>query len=166
MLDTLLHTLTSFPHGLVWDALVVAAIFAGSVVFAFTLGRNSIMVSFVAVVFAGLMVQFLPSTAQLDILQGYSSSQIHVALFILASIVFGFIFRRNRFFEPYIVPTGFERMVFACLLAGLIVVILGAFWQGDAASPYVSEIFLNPMARLAWILAPVLILAIFRGNKA
>ncbi|MEK7183816.1 MAG: hypothetical protein AAB776_04250 [Patescibacteria group bacterium] len=166
MLEVITQWFAEAQHGIVWDALVVAGIFAGSVVFAFTLGRNSIIVSFVAVVFAGLVVQLLPSTSTIPVLSDYPEAQTDIATFAIAAVLFGFIFRRNRFFEPYIVPSGLERFVFAAVLAGLIVVILGSFWQGDTESVYVSQIFLHPIARLGWLLAPVVMLAIFRGDNA
>jgi hypothetical protein len=166
MLDLATQWLADAQGGVVWDALVVATIFAGSVVFAFTLGRSSIIVSFVAVVLAGLVVQLLPSVSMIPYLNAYPEFQIKLAIFVLAALLFGLIFRRNRFFEPYIVPTGLERFIFAIVLAGLIVAILGSFWQGETPSYYVSQIFLHPLARLAWLLAPVLTMAVFRGDNA
>ncbi len=166
MLDFITQWLADAQSGIVWDALVVAGIFAGSVIFAFTLGRNSIIVSFVAVVFAGLVVHLLPSTETIPYLSDYPESQTDIVTFIIATLVFGLIFRRNRFLEPYIVPTGLERFVFAAALGGLVVVILGTFWQGDTSSVYVSQIFLHPIARLGWLLAPVVLLAFFRGDNA
>ncbi len=165
MLEVVTDWFTEAQTGIVWDALVVAGIFAGSVVFAFTLGRKSLIVAFVAVVFAGLVVQLMPSTESIPYLADYPEAQTDVVLFILGAIIFGLIFRRNRFFEPYIVPTGLERFVFAAILAGLIVVILGSFWTGDTQSAYVAKIFFHPVARLAWLLAPVVMLAIFRGDN-
>lgn len=166
MLDVITQWLADAQAGIVWDALVVAGIFAGSVIFAFTLGRNSIIVSFVAVIFAGLVVQLLPSSETIPYLADYPETHTDIVMFAVAALLFGLIFRRNRFFEPYIVPTGLERFVFAGVLAGLIVVILGSFWEGDTASSYVAEIFLHPIARIAWLLAPVVMMAIFRGDNA
>lgn len=166
MLDSALQFITGLSHGLVWDALVVAVIFAGSVVFAFTLGRNSIIVSFVAIVFAGLVVHLLPSLSFIPYLNVYPESQLDVGTFMVASLLFGIIFRRNRFFEPYVVPTGLERFVFAGALAGLIVVLLGSFWSEGIITPYVQQLFIAPWAQLAWLFAPVLLLAIFRGDNA
>jgi hypothetical protein len=166
MLDVITQWFADAQSGIVWDALVVAGIFAGSVIFAFTLGRNSIIVSFVAVVFAGLVVHLMPSTADIEYLASYPEPQVDIALFVIAAVLFGLIFRRNRFFEPYIIPTGLERFVFAAILAGLVVVILGSFWTGDTQSAYVSQIFLHPIARLGWLLAPVVMMAIFRGDNA
>jgi len=166
MLDVVTQWFAEAQNGIVWDALVVAGIFAGSVIFAFTLGRNSIIVSFVAVVFAGLVVHLLPSTETIPYLSAYPEAQTDIVTFVVAAILFGLVFRRNRFFEPYIVPSGLERFVFAALLAGLIVVIMGSYWQGDTISAYVSQIFLHPIARLAWLLAPVVMMAIFRGDNA
>lgn len=166
MYETALQFVTGLLNGLVWDALVVAVIFAGSVVFAFTLGRNSIIVSFVAVVFAGLVVHLLPSLSFIPYLSTYPESQLDAVTFMITSLIFGIIFRRNRFFEPYVVPTGLERFVFAGALAGLIVVILGSFWSEGIITPYVQQVFIAPWAQLAWLLAPVLLMAIFRGDNA
>ena len=165
MPDSILSTINYLQSTLVWDALVVAVIFTGSIIFAFTLGRNSIIVSFVAVVFAGLVTQLLPSMSAVPYLDAYPEDQIKIGIFVLATIIFGIIFRRNRFFEPFIVPTGFERIIFACALAGLVVVMLGSFWTANDVSPYVDLIFLNPIARLAWLIAPVAMMAIFRGDN-
>ncbi len=166
MLEVVTDWFTEAQAGIVWDALLVAGIFAGSVVFAFTLGRKSMIIAFVAVVFAGLVVELMPSTATIPYLSAFPETQTDLAVFILVVMIFSFILRRNRFFEPYIVPTGLERLVFAIMLAGLIVVLLGSFWPISTQSKYVSEIFFNPMARLAWLLAPVVILAFFRGDNA
>lgn len=166
MLDVITQWFADAQQGIVWDALVVAGIFAGSVVFAFTLGRNSIIVSFVAVVFAGLVVHLVPSLETVPYLSEYPESQVRIAMFIAATLLFGLIFRRNRFFEPFIVPTGLERFIFAGALAGVIVVILGSFWDADVATVYVSQLFMNPFARLGWLLAPVVLMAIFRGDNA
>jgi hypothetical protein len=166
MLDFVMQWFADAQSGIVWDALAVAAIFAGSVIFAFTLGRNSIIVSFVAVVFAALVVHLLPSTETIPYLADYPESQTDIVTFIITALIFGLIFRRNRFFEPYIVPTGLERFVFAAALGGLVVVILGTFWQGGTSSVYVSQIFMHPIARMGWLLSPVVLMAIFRGDNA
>lgn len=166
MLDVVTQWFADAQANIVWDALVVASIFTASIVYAFTLGRNSMIVSLVAVVFASLVIHLAPATDTIPYLSEYPDSYTRVGLFAVATIIFGLIFRRNRFFEPYIVPTGFERMIFACALAGLIVAMLGSFWSGDVATIYVSMVFLHPLARLAWLVAPVVLLAIFRGDNA
>lgn len=159
--------LQGYTNMLVWDALVVAVIFAASVFFAFTLGRHSIVISFVAVLFAALIVTVLPSLELVPYLAERTEGERDVLSFIVITLLTWLILRRNRFFEPYVVPTGIERLFFAIALAGLIVVILGVF-VGDSisTSSEVTQVFLHPLARLGWFVAPIILMAFFRGNNA
>lgn len=159
--------LQGYTSLLVWDALVVATIFTVSVLFAFTLGRHSIVISFVAVLFSALIVTVLPSLELVPYLSAMSEAERDVLSFVVIALVTWLILRRNRFFEPYVVPTGIERLIFAIALAGLIVVVLGTFvGESITASPEVSQIFLHPLARVGWFVAPVVLMAMFRGDNA
>ncbi|MFZ2682213.1 MAG: hypothetical protein WAZ14_03925 [Patescibacteria group bacterium] len=166
MLQSVMAWLVAAQALVVWDALVAASIFIASVAFAFTLGRNSIIVSFVAVVLAGLVAHLFPDVGSLSFLASLSAEHFKILVFGVATIIFGLVFRRNRFFEPYIIPTGLERFVFAAVLAGLIIVIIGSFVDPETLSIYVRQLFVSPLARLAWLLAPVIMMAIFRGDNA
>jgi hypothetical protein len=73
----------------------------------------------------------------------------------------------NGYFEPYIVPSGWEMAVFAILYAGLVLTIGASFVPEPAFEEFSSItqlIFGNQIAATAWVVAPIGILLVIRGE--
>lgn len=151
---------------IVVDALIVAAIFGGVMLYAFTIGNQRLLTAYFAVGAAGLLTLLLPSLAQVPYLSTWFEYQRDLLLFIVSTAVFLIILWQNRFFDPYIVPSGIEKIFFALGLAGWIIVILGAIVPHEmlGVSAPVQTYFFSWAATLGWLLAPLGFFLIFRGR--
>jgi hypothetical protein len=77
------------------------------------------------------------------------------------------VLKTNGFFEPYIVPTGFELGTICVGIAGLILVIAGSFMGEEmiaSFSPVVRMIFIGDIQAAIWALLPIGLLLIIRGD--
>lgn len=148
------------------DALVIATIFAVVLLYAFTIGSQRLLTAYFAVGAAGLLTLLLPSLASVPYISTWYEYQRDLLVFGLGLVLFLIVLWQNRFFDPYIVPSGVEKIFFALGLAGWLIVILGALVPHEVlgVSAPVQTYFFSWEATLGWLLAPLVFFGIFRGK--
>lgn len=148
------------------DALIVSVIFGGVMLYAYTIGSQRILSAYFAIAAAGLLVFALPSVGELSFLAGFKDYEQNLLLFGVSFLLWLLVLWRNRFFDPYIVPSGIEKLFFSLGLAGWLIVVLGFIVPPSVLglSASVQIYFFSPIASICWLVAPILLFALFRGK--
>jgi len=152
---------------LTWDTLVVIGFVILVCGYGYTLGKDFIVPFLVSIYIAGFVMLFVPYVAWLASLietdQGIASIIVFLAIFL---IIF-FILKTNGFFEPYVVPTGFELGTISIAISGLMLVIVTSFMSAEMVasfSPAIRLLFIGDIQTTIWALLPVGVLLLIRGD--
>ena len=148
------------------DALVVAVVFGSVLLFVYTVGRQGIMITYLAAAVAGLLAEQSATFAALPYLSALVETELKLFVFLVSFLLFMLVLWRNRFFDPYIIPSGIEKLFFALGLAGWLIAIVGSLLAVDTlmVSEPVRLAFFSPGARLGWLASPLLLFTVFRGK--
>ena len=152
---------------LTWDVLGILGIVAVVFLYSFTIGKDYVVPLLFTLYIAGFIMLVVP---YIDMITAMIEAQAWLAQIIVFAAIFllvFFILKSNGFFEPYVVPTGFEVGTFSLVMAGLLVMIIGTFLTQDVIgtfSPLTRMIFFGDIAVTAWPLAPVAALLLIRGE--
>lgn len=155
---------TSF---LAWDILIVAIFFAVTVTYFYSFGRDNIIIAIISVYITGLLFTLLPYIDWFKALIKTSSDSSSVFVFILLFAFIFMILKWNGFFEPYIVPTGFEVPFFATVFCGLFISILLLPISADLISVFsllTKTLFVGDIALSCWLLSPIGLFILLRGE--
>lgn len=159
--------LSVFSDYLVWDAAWVAGVIVGMLLFAYTLGRFAMIPLFSAMVTSAALAQFLPYVDRIPYLATYEDYQQRIIVLLALTIVLFILYRKNRFFEPCVVPSGWELGVFAVGYAGFLLALLASFLPPEMIaelSLHVRLVFADEFPRMFWLLSPFFLFALLRGN--
>ena len=152
---------------LVWDAMWVAGVIVGMLLFAYTLGRYAMVPLFSAMVTSALLAQFVPYIDRVPFLATYADYQQRVIVFFVLLVLLFVLYRKNRFFEPCVVPSGWELGVFAVVYAGFLLAILSSFLPTEMVadlSLHVRLVFADEFPRMFWLLSPFFLFTLLHGN--
>lgn len=150
-----------------WDVLVVLGLLALVCAYGITIGKDYVVPLLVSVYVAGFVMLFI---SYVDWLKGLIEADAGIAssiVFFGIFLIIFFILKTNGFFEPYIVPTGFELITFCLGISGLLVVILVSFLSEETIagfSPIIRTIFTGDIQSTIWALAPIGLLLLIRGE--
>lgn len=150
-----------------WDLIVVAAVVLISFLWSYTKGQDFIITTILGTYVAGVTMMFAPLIANFDVDMGIELYQTKFLIFVLFSIFFTWSMATNGYFEPYIVPSGWEMGVFAFLFAGLFLSITVGFVPEEVFaefSPITKLIFGHDAVLTGWIVAPMVVLLFIRGE--
>ena len=150
-----------------WDVLVIVGFTLLSLAYFFTLGRDYVIAAIVAGYLAAFFMLAVPYINSIKALIKSSDSLSSLVVFFVFFLVIFLILKWNGFFEPYVVPTGFELVIFGLVFSGLMTVIITTFLSGEiinSISPISRLIFFGDIARTSWLLAPVGLFVLFRGE--
>lgn len=151
----------------VWDAAWVAGVMVGMLLFAYTIGRFAMIPLFSAMVTSAVLAQFVPYIDRIPYLATYEDYQQRVIMFCVLVVFLFILYRRNRFFEPCVVPSGWELGVFALGYAGFLLALLASFLPPEiiaTLSMHVRLVFADEFPRLFWLLTPFFLFTLLRGN--
>lgn len=134
--------------------------------YAYTIGSQRILSTYFAIAAAGLLVLALPSLGEISFLSSLKEYEQELALFVASLLIWILVLWQNRFFDPYIVPSGIEKLFFSLGLAGWLIVMLGLIMPPEVLglSQSVQTYFFSPIATVSWLVAPILLFGIFRGK--
>ncbi len=152
---------------LTWDVIAILAVIVLALVFAYTVGKQSVISFLVAAYAASFAVIFSPHILELSerisIDEWLAKTVVYLVLFIL---IF-WIVKTNGFFEPYVVPTGHEIATFTIASVGLLLAVTATFIDSDLMatfSPWTRMIFDSEISLTIWSLVPVGSLLVLRGD--
>lgn len=170
MQEEVLTTVTDFVQNtsyLTWDTLIVIGFVALVCAYGYTIGKDFVVPLLVSVYIAGFIMLFIPYISWLTALIEADAGIAQAIIFLAIFLITFFILKTNGFFEPYIVPTGFELGTICLGIAGFILVIVGSF-MGDEViasfSPAIRMIFISDIQITVWALVPLATLLLIRGD--
>lgn len=153
--------------GLPFDVLVALGLLALLIVVNYTIGKHRPASLLVALYVAGGVTALSPVVGFLDAVVPVNPAYVPAAVFAAMTCIVFLMLRMNRFFEPYIVPSGWELGLFAVLqslLAVSIAVQLLPVYVVDGLSPNFLRVFGDGTLRSVYIVAPIVVLCVFRGR--
>ena len=152
---------------LVLDALVATSVVVASFVFVYTIGRYSMVPMIAALGTAAAFAALAPYVGHIPGIATWPEFQQRIVVFSIATIVAYIVYRRHSYFEPSIIPNGFELIVCGFLIAGFILAVIGAFLPSDVLatiSPQLRVIFGDELPRTLWLVAPIVVFGVMRGR--
>ncbi len=156
-----------FSQFLVLDAMVGAGVMVGSIAFAYTLGRYSMVPMIAALGIGAAIAALAPYIGHIPGIATWPEFQQRIIVFSIATIVAYAIFRRHPYFEPSVVPNGFELVVCGLLIGGFILAVIGVFLPADilaTISRQLRVIFVDDLPRTLWLAAPIVVFGVMRGR--
>lgn len=152
---------------IVWDALWTTGIVLGVVLFMYTIGRYALVPLLAAISTAAVFALAGPFVNHVPFLATVPEFEQRLIAFAVLTVIGFVIFRKNRFFEPCVVPSGWELAVIALVLSGFVLAIVGSLLSPEIVSTLSTNIrivFVDDFPRLIWFVSPFLLLSIFRGG--
>lgn len=154
--------------GIPIDIIVAVGVLLLFLLFNYTVGKNRSATMLLAMYIAGAMIMLTPLIDVLGEVVPIHPHILPILEFAVLTLITYVILWRCRFFDPYIVPAGWELGVFAVLhtvLAIAIVVGLEPAAATTAFSPNFARVFLDPLVRSACVAGPMLVFIAFRGRE-
>ncbi len=152
---------------LTWDLVGIVGIFVAILIYSYTAGKEESIPMMVAGYAAGFVFTFSSHFSMItDRFSGEPWMVSGIALFVLFAAFF-WIIKTNSFFEPYVVPTGYEIATFTVGVVGLLIAVGLTAVPDDLAatlSPIVRTGFMSEIATTVWALVPVGTWIILRGD--
>jgi len=170
MQEDLIEGVTEFAQNtsyFTWDSLVVIGFVLLICLYGYTLGKDHVVPLLVSVYITAFIMMFVPYVDWLRSLIDTDTGIATTIVFLAIMLIVFFILKSNGFFEPYIVPTGFELISFCIGISGLILVIVGSFMGEEmvsAFSPIVRMVFVGDLQLTIWALVPVGLMLLIRGE--
>lgn len=161
---TMMNTIQSFFVD--FDVFFLIGIFALALLYLSTLGKDHGVVLTIALYLSIGTVMFLPFLSDIQF-AGMASYQLSLVFFLLFIPAFTFLQLRNGFFEPSIVPSGWERGVFAVIFSGACFFVMLSFFPPEIQrelSPVIQTLFLRQPWSNLWFSLPILTLLFLKGD--
>ena len=155
------------PTVFTWDLLVVVGMFALALLYAFTKGDQEVISLLISVYIAGFIISFSPHVFLLNDRVAIDPWMGKVLVFFILFLAAFLVLRRNGFFEPYVVPTGYEIATFTVIAVGLFVSTASRLAGPDVMEGFSSIIqilFYSNIAFSVWAAAPLVALLALRGE--
>lgn len=154
--------------GIPFDVLVAVGVLTVFLVFNYTIGRYRSATMLLSLYIAGAVIMLAPVMDVLPELLPVPAVWVPVLEVVGITGLVYVILTRCLYFDPYMVPAGWELGVFAVLqavVAVAMVVSLEPAAVTTAFSPNFARVFLDPMARSAFLVGPLLVFVVFRGRE-
>ncbi|MBI1907970.1 hypothetical protein HYS28_00955 [Candidatus Uhrbacteria bacterium] len=162
-----MEALRTLYVGMPLDLGIALALFAALLAYNSTLGKNRAVSLLTALYIAGAVAMLAPAIGFLDSVLPLDPRFLPVGVFaLLAAITYGVIVR-SSFFDPYIVPSGWELGLFSFLHAIVIIVVVVSLLPAsvtDGFSANFARVFMDPTIRSVLIVIPLAVLAVLRGK--
>lgn len=150
-----------------WDVMWVTGVVLGMVLFAYTIGRYAMVPLLAAISMAAVIASYAAYVDHIPFLATFAEHEERVIMFFILDAVAFVVFRKNSFFEPCVVPSGWELVIFAVIYSGFVLAILGSFLPLEViegVSTNIRVVFLDEFPRTIWLVSPLLLLSILRGG--
>lgn len=152
---------------LVGDAMVAAGVLVGALIFSYTLGRYSMVPMVAALGMGAAFASLAPYVGHIPGIATWPEFQQRIIVFSVVTIIAYVVFRRHSYFEPSVVPNGFELVVCGLLIGGFILAVIGAFLPAETLatiSPQLRVLFGDELPRTLWLAAPIVVFGVMRGR--
>jgi len=152
---------------LTWDVIVILVVLTLILLYAFSMGKQEVISILVAAYVASFIAVFSPHVLELADRISVDSWLGETIVFLVLFVLSFWIIKTNGFFEPYVVPTGYEIATFVVSSVGLLCAVTMTFIDADVIatfSPWTRLIFDSDISLTVWALVPLGSLLILRGD--
>lgn len=159
--------------GIPWDLAIILGIIAVFLLYAFTLGRDKLMLLLISVYVSLAVVSSIP---YLDVFSARFAVQgtfaVRISTFLAVFLILFFLISHITLVRS-LAPPKYQRphwhvLVFGLLTAGLFVSSALVFLPQELLiwiSPRTYQLFLADAARTVWVILPLIAMTIFRNNE-
>lgn len=162
-----MEALSTLIAGVPLDLGLTLALFAALLTYNYSLGKHRTVTLLTSLYISGAVVTLAPALSSLAAKMPIDAGVLPIITFALVLLlVYGVVYR-SHFFDPYIVPSGWEIALFSLLHVIVIVVIVTALLPASVVSgfsPNFARIFMDPIIRSILVVSPLAVLAVLRGR--
>ncbi|MDD5437865.1 MAG: hypothetical protein PHC70_01840 [Patescibacteria group bacterium] len=157
-----------------WDLFIFLFFIIGSLLYGFSLGRDRIVVILVSVYMALAVVGNAPIVNQVNFAFNINDSYVlRISMFICLFVVLFFFLSRSALLKTIGDGSGsgpwWQVILFSLLQVGLLISVTLSFLPKEILSnfsQYTRDIFLSDMGKSAWLILPIVVMALGpRGSK-
>jgi len=155
-----------------WDLFIILFFIVGALLYGISLGRDRIIVILVSIYMGLAVVSNAPYlgeyNAEFTINQQYV---IRVGIFLgIFALLFFFLSRSALLKTLGSDSSGswWQVIIFSFLMCGLMISVTLSFLPDGSTnnlSPFIQQAFLSDPARFAWLVLPIVMMALVRGGK-
>lgn len=153
--------------GLPSDLAIALSILAFFLVVNYTIGKHRPATILLSLYVSGAVVAMAPVVGYLDSVLPVDARYIPVAVYLVMTVLVFLILRSNRFFEPFMIPSGWELGMFALFQTTVLVSLAVGFLPETVTgtfSPNFARVFADGTIRSALLVLPLVGLFFVRGN--
>jgi len=156
-----------------WDLILILFFLVGSVIYGMSMGRDRIIVVLVAVYMAIAIVSYAPyiSNFVTEVKIG-NTFAFQVTMFVGVFAVLFFLISQSALLKHLggAAERGgtFSAMIFSVLHTGLLISVILSYLPKEAVnvfSPQIQRFFVADIAKFVWVVAPIIVMALTRGNE-
>ena len=155
-----------------WDLILVMFFLVGSLIYGMSMGRDRIVIVLVAIYIAIAIVNYAPyiSNFVTEVKIG-NTFAFQVTMFVGMFAVLFFLLSQSALLKH--LGGQAERggtisaMIFSVLQTGLLISVILSYLPSEAVnvfSPQIQRLFVADIAKFAWVVAPIVVMAMTRGN--
>lgn len=157
-----------------WDLFIVLFFIIASLIYGVSLGRDRILVILVSIYMSLAIVNHIPFLTGLNS-AGVSVNDtfaLRVSVFLGVFILLFFFLSHSALIKAFGHGAGQGRfwqvMIFSFLHVGLLISVTLSFFPANLAtilSPFTQAFFMSDIARAAWVILPVVAMALFGAGE-
>ena len=149
-----------------WDIWISLGILALALLYVYTIGKDFAVTIVLALYMAIATIMFTPFISELAI-AGLNEPLLRVIMLLALTAFFCYLMITNGYFEPVVVPSGWESAVFAVIFTGMFVSFSIGFLPQEALdqlSPQIQALFLDQPFSNVWLILPAATLLFLKGE--
>lgn len=151
-----------------YDIVAVGVILVLALVYLYTIGKDYAVTIVLAQYMAIGTILFVPFLRELDFAIGAAPSWItKIAIFLILIVIFTYLQINNGYFEPYVVPSTWEIVVFATMFTGIFATVSIGFMPEIVTlelSDIMQMLFVEEPVSNTWFLLTPLALLFIKGQ--
>ena len=155
-----------------WDLFIVLFFVVASFIYGMSLGRDRIIVILMSIYISLAIVNYVPFVQAFNTdISVNDTFAIRVSVFLGIFILLFFFLSHSALVKTIGRGTqgGFlQVMIFSFLHVGLLISVTLSFFPVDLStflSPITRELFVSDIAKAAWVITPVIAMAVFGGKS-
>jgi len=170
MTDVTVNQITGIVENtafLTWDIVAIVITFALVLLYTYSVGKHEVISMTVSAYVASFIAIFSPHILTLSEHISIDEWMGKIVVFLVLFLLIFWIVKSNGFFEPYIVPTGYEIATFTIATYGLLLAVMATFVDPNAMatfSPWTRLIFNGDVSLTIWALVPLGAFLVLRGD--
>lgn len=171
MLDQILNIFQSIDWASpTWDVFILLFFVIAAFIYGMSMGRDRILVIVVSIYMALAIVQYAPFLQQEYFVTLGNGYVVQVTSFLSLFIVLFFVFSRSALLKTLAGSNSgkwWQVLLFSFLHVGLLISVALSFLPQEALnhlSPMTRDIFAQEYARFGWVIAPVLLMSVVKGD--